>query len=64
MATKVIEVESGKLTVYPCDYDSYLYMKLKKLDNASPFAVLTHGFKGKKEPATAKSQGALRGLTL
>ncbi len=53
VATKVIEVESGKLTVYPCDYDSYLYMKLKKLDNASPFAVLTHGFKGKKSEGDA-----------
>ena len=59
VATKVIEVESGKLTVYPCDYDSYLYMKLKRLDSSSPFAVLTHGFKAKKEPATApaKSRG-------
>ncbi len=60
VATKVIEVESGKLTVYPCDYDSYLYMKLKKLDNASPFAVLTHGFKAKKaEPESSpKRRGA------
>ena len=56
VATKVIEVEAGKLTVYPCDYDSYLYMKLKKLDNASPFAVLTHGLKGRKEPV--KTRGA------
>jgi ATP-binding cassette subfamily F protein 3 len=29
VATKVIEVDSGKLTVYPCDYDSYLYIKSK-----------------------------------
>jgi ATP-binding cassette subfamily F protein 3 len=59
VATKVIEVESGKLTVYPCDYDSYLYMKLKKLDEASPFAVLTHGFKAKKAEgeAPAKRRG-------
>ncbi len=29
VATKVIEVDSGKLTVYPCDYESYLYIKSK-----------------------------------
>ncbi len=29
VATKVIEVDSGKLTVYPCTYDSYLYIKSK-----------------------------------
>ena len=35
-------------------------MKLKKLDNASPFAVLTHGFKGKKADGetSAKRRGA------
>jgi ATP-binding cassette subfamily F protein 3 len=60
VATKVIEVESGKVTVYPCDYDSYVYNKLKKGDNASPFAVLTHGFKAKREgsQAGAKTRGA------
>ena len=47
VANKVIEVESGKLTVYPCDYDSYLYMKLKKQDGESPFAVLTKGLNAK-----------------
>ena len=62
VATKVIEVEAGKLTVYPCNYDSYLYSKLKKLDNASPFAVLTHGFKGARpvemEKVATKARGA------
>lgn len=61
VATKVIEVEAGKLTIYPCDYDQYLYNKLQKLDNASPFAVLTHGFKGRRavdDTARGKSRGA------
>jgi ATP-binding cassette, subfamily F, member 3 len=60
VATKVIEVESGKVTVYPCDYESYVYSKLKKGDNTSPFAVLTHGFKGKREgmEAGSKARGA------
>ncbi len=61
VATKVIEVEAGKLTVYPCDYDHYLYTKLKKLDNSSPFAVLTHGFKPRPEldqPGGSKARGA------
>ncbi|MDB5350378.1 MAG: ATPase component of transporter with duplicated ATPase domain [Planctomycetota bacterium] len=43
VATKVIEVENGKVTVYPADYESYLYMKLKAKDDSSPFAVLTRG---------------------
>jgi ATP-binding cassette subfamily F protein 3 len=43
VATKVIEVEDGKLTVYPGNYESYLYMKLKKRDISSPFDLLTHG---------------------
>jgi ATP-binding cassette subfamily F protein 3 len=47
VSTKVIEVEDGKLTVYPCDYESYLYMKLKKQDAESPFAVLTRGLSTK-----------------
>lgn len=47
VATKVIEVEQGKVTVYPCDYDSYLYMKLKKQDPDSPFAVLIRGLSPK-----------------
>src|SRR4029079_10147259 len=29
VANKVIEVENGKVTLYPCDYESYLYIKLK-----------------------------------
>jgi ATP-binding cassette subfamily F protein 3 len=49
VANKVIEVEQGKLTVYPCDYESYLYMKLKRQDAESPFAVLTHGLKPKAQ---------------
>ena len=51
VATKVIEVESGKLTVYPCDYDSYLYIKSKKQDLDSPFAALVRGFKPKADKA-------------
>ncbi len=47
VATKVIEVDTGKLTVYPCDYDSYLYMQSKRQDNDSPFAVLTRGISTK-----------------
>jgi ATP-binding cassette subfamily F protein 3 len=47
VATKVIEVEGGTVTVYPCDYDSYLYMKLKKQDATSPFAILTRGLSPK-----------------
>ena len=40
-ANKVIEVDRGKVTVYPTDYEKYLYMKLKSRDDSSPFAVLT-----------------------
>src|SRR4051794_563970 len=47
VANKVIEVEHGKLTVYPCDYENYLYLKLKRADAESPFAVLTRGVKPK-----------------
>ena len=54
VATKVIEVDSGKLTVYHSDYENYLYNKLTKLDGDSPFAVLTHGFKGAR-PANSTS---------
>jgi ATP-binding cassette, subfamily F, member 3 len=54
VATKVIEVENGIVTVYPCDYESYLYMQLKKQDTASPFAVLTRGL-SRRIAATAQS---------
>ena len=53
VGNKVIEVDSGKLTVYPCDYDSYLYMKLKKQDGDSPFAVLTKGLSAKSKSRDA-----------
>ena len=44
VANKVIEVDEGRVTVYPCDYESYLYIKLRKVDPDSPFAVaLTRG---------------------
>jgi ATP-binding cassette subfamily F protein 3 len=49
VANKVIEVESGRLTVYPCDYESYLYLKLKRDEADSPFAVLTRGVRTRKE---------------
>jgi ATP-binding cassette subfamily F protein 3 len=52
VANKVIEVEHGKLTVYPCDYETYLYVKLRKQDADSPFAVLTRGLPSK--PGDAK----------
>ncbi len=29
VANKVIEVDTGKLTIYPCNYESYLYIKAK-----------------------------------
>src|SRR5262249_28371597 len=50
VANKVIEVEHGKLTVYPCDYESYLYIKLGKQQADSPFAVLTRGLSAKPSP--------------
>ncbi len=64
MATKVIEVDSGKLTVYPCDYDSYLYIKSKKQDLDSPFAALVRGFKPKADKAepAGNSQGPGQGV--
>jgi ATP-binding cassette subfamily F protein 3 len=63
VATKVIEVEAGRLTVYPCDYESYLYAKAKRQDSESPFAVLTRGIRPKAadgEPDTAASRGPKR----
>jgi ATP-binding cassette subfamily F protein 3 len=53
VATKVIEVESGRLTVYPCDYDNYLYLKARAQDVDSPFAVLTRGVKPRKDKGDA-----------
>ena len=50
VANKVIEVESGRLTVYPCDYESYLYLKLKRQEADSPFAVLTRGVRPPADP--------------
>ena len=58
VANKVIEVESGKLTVYPCDYESYLYIKLKKQDADSPFAVLTRGVLPRLEKEAGDSPAA------
>ena len=63
VATKVIEVESGRLTVYPCGYDDYLYMKLKRKDVDSPFAVLTRGVKSRAESpddSPARREGGRR----
>ncbi len=65
VATKVIEVDSGKITVYHCDYESYLYNKLKKLDSNSPFAVLTHGFKGvRPNEASSGNASKSRGVSV
>ena len=58
MANKVIEVESGKLTVYPCDYESYLYMKLKRQQADSPFAVLTRGIRPRNDDEDGGGDGA------
>lgn len=58
VANKVIEVEHGRLTVFPCDYESYLYIKLKKQDGESPFAVLTRGLKPRAETSDRRSQGS------
>ncbi len=60
VATKVIEVEGGKLTVYPTDYDSYLYAKLKRQDADSPFAVLTRGLSLKAAKTEADAPGGKR----
>ncbi len=53
VATKVIEVDRGKVTVYPNDYEHYLFQKLKAKDDSSPFAVLTRGMP-KREAKTEK----------
>ena len=49
VGNKVIEVESGRVVVYPCNYDDYLYMKMKKAEADSPFAVLTRGVRPRDE---------------
>jgi ATP-binding cassette subfamily F protein 3 len=57
VANKVIEVDEGRVTVYPCDYESYLYIKLRKVDPDSPFAVLTRGLPADRV-RTPKERGA------
>jgi ATP-binding cassette subfamily F protein 3 len=57
VGNKVIEVEAGKATIYPCNYDDYLYMKLKRQDSDSPFAVLTRGLKPKAEEKSKDKPG-------
>ena len=61
VATKVIEVDSGKLTVYPCNYDSYLYIKSQKQDLDSPFAALVRGFKPKADAKAAEAKATEAG---
>ncbi len=58
VANKVIEVEHGDLTVYPCDYENYLYVKSKKMDADSPFALLTRGVKPKATDGNGKRRDA------
>jgi ATP-binding cassette subfamily F protein 3 len=60
VATKVIEVENGKVTVYPCDYESYLYIKLKRRDDSSPFSILTRGIKLKPDRGGDDGKGTNR----
>ena len=52
------EVESGKLTVYPCNYENYLYAKLKRQEADSPFAVLTRGVKPKADDSAGTGRKA------
>ncbi|MFO0960017.1 MAG: ABC-F family ATP-binding cassette domain-containing protein [Isosphaeraceae bacterium] len=53
VANKVIEVEAGKLTVYPCKYEDYLYARLKRQEADSPFAVLTRRVKPRAEDSAS-----------
>ena len=58
VATKVIEVDRGKLTVYPCNYEGYLYQKLKNSSVESPFSVLTRNLpKRPEKPEPEKRRG-------
>ncbi len=50
VANKVIEVDSGKLTVYPCNYESYLYAKSKAATVPGDWRSLLA--KGAKKPGT------------
>src|SRR3954468_10638522 len=60
VANKVIEVDHGKVTVYPCDYESYLYVKLKRQPADSPFAVLTRSVKLPAEQRDARNPAGSR----
>jgi ATP-binding cassette subfamily F protein 3 len=63
VANKVIEVEAGRVTVYPCDYENYLYMKLKRQEADSPFAVLTRGVRLPKADDAKAGRGGRRVAT-
>lgn len=60
VATKVIEVEAGRLVVYPCDYETYLYTKLKRQEADSPFAILTRGVRPRDTDGTDEGRGNKR----
>ncbi len=62
VANKVIEVDRGKLTVFPTDYETYLYQKSKAKDDSSPFAVLTRGLP--KRDARPAEKGSKRGASV
>ena len=40
VGNKVIEVDHGKVTVYPCDYESYLYTKSKSEPSEDDWRLL------------------------
>jgi ATP-binding cassette subfamily F protein 3 len=58
VATKVIEVDRGKVTVFPTDYETYLYQKSKSKDDTSPFAVLTRGLPKREAAKNEQKKGA------
>jgi ATP-binding cassette subfamily F protein 3 len=60
VATKVIEVEAGRLVVYPCDYETYLYTKLKRQEVDSPFAILTRGVRPRDTDGSDDGRGSKR----